>query len=362
MRAFYDRPIDDLSKLYGACHRDAVEKLKKVADRGMFAAVLGARRVGKTSVVKTFLKHYNYKYLYFDLSPYIGQSAVSLQALVPTEIGFNEKELKKEAQINISVISLRIRDVKATSSAFQSNLISLLRELNKKYDKFIIVFDEAQVLAFLKGINIRGLIQLIHNNYSRISVVLTGSMPGLLEKVISPARAAEPSFARYFERIYIPRWRKEETIDFLKKGLLESGISFNEIELEEAYEELSGIPGFVSHYGLLRTEGSSHERALNSTIGYAISLWKRDVSSFIRIYNSPLYVEVLKILAKTTTGASWMEIRGELEARRGTTLSKSLVSRILKNLLGAGMIERSNNKYLVADRALKRAVLKLRVR
>lgn len=362
MCTFYDRPVNDLTKLYGSNHKWAVKKLKEIVDKGTFSIVLGARRVGKTSVVKTFLKHYSYKYLYFDLSPYIGQGAVSFQALTPTEIGFNEKELSSEAQLNISVVSLRIRETKITSNVFQSNLISLLRDLNSKYKKFIIVFDEAQVLAFLKGINVRGLIQLIHNNYGNISVILTGSMPGLLEKVVSPTKAAEPGFARYFEKIYIPRWTKEETIDFLKNGLLESGVRVNEIELEEVYEELSGIPGFIVHYGLLRTSGKSHEKSLDSTIEYAISLWKKDVDSFIRIYDSPLYVDVLKILARTITGASWSEIKGELETKKMATVSKSLLSRILQNLLGAGMLEKSNSKYVVADKALKRAVLRLRTK
>jgi len=40
-------------------------------------------------------------------------------------------------------------------------------------------------------------------------------MPGLLEKVISPADAEEPGFARYVEEIHVPRWSREETIDFL---------------------------------------------------------------------------------------------------------------------------------------------------
>ncbi|MGB9895065.1 MAG: hypothetical protein ACPLN2_04095 [Thermoproteota archaeon] len=68
---------------------------------------------------------------------------MSFQALTPTEIGFNEKELSSEAQLNISIVSLRIKEINITSNVFQSNLISLLRDLNSKYKKFIIVFDEA---------------------------------------------------------------------------------------------------------------------------------------------------------------------------------------------------------------------------
>ena len=102
----------------------------------------------------------------------MGLRAVSLRSLVPAEIGFDESSLSSEAQLS---------------------------------GRFVLVFDEARVLPFIKGINYRGLLQQIHSNYHNVSVVLTGSMPGLLEKIISPANASMPGFARYIEEIKVPK-------------------------------------------------------------------------------------------------------------------------------------------------------------
>ncbi len=359
MVIFSDRPITELEHLYGEGHRRAVESLRRAVESGFFAAVLGARRVGKTSVVKTFLKHYRHKYLYFDLSPYMGLKSVGFRSLVPAEIGFDENTLSSEAQLNLTVISFRIKRVKITGEVFQANLLSLLRELNSKYDRLVIVFDEAQVLAFIKGVNYRGLLQFIHNNYRNIVVVLTGSMPGLLERVISPIKAGEPGFARYIEEIHVPRWSRRETIEFLRGGLKERNIEHREEELHEVYEEISGIPGFISYYGLLRLRGLDHRDALDKTISYAVSQWENDLHAFLSIYNSPLYIYVLSILAETMTGASWTELKNELERKLSRTVGKSTLYRILTNLVKAEMIQKQGDRYTIMDRSLRKTITML---
>ncbi len=359
MVVFSDRPIVRLEELYGRGHRDAVKRLYDAVEQGYFVAVLGARRVGKTSTVKTFLNHYGYKYIYFDLSPYMGLKAVSFRCLAPAEIGFNEEVLSGEAQLSLALISFKLKKVKITSEAFQANFLTLLRELDNEYNRFIVVFDEAQVLAFVKGINYRGLLQFIHNNYRNIVVILTGSMPGLLEKIISPADAREPGFARYVEEIHIPRWSREETIDFLRKGFRNNNVSYEEEDLHEVYEELSGIPGFISYYGLLRTRGLEHQEALSKSENYAILQWENDLKAFLKIYNSPLYLYVLSILSKTITGATWSELHHELEISIAGSVGKSTLHRILTNLLKAGMIQKRREKYIIVDRTLRKTINKL---
>ena len=69
MVVFGDRPVTKLENLFGRGHREAVERLRAAVEEGYFAGVLGARRIGKTSVVKTLLNHYCHRFLYFDLSP-----------------------------------------------------------------------------------------------------------------------------------------------------------------------------------------------------------------------------------------------------------------------------------------------------
>lgn len=362
MVVFSDRPITRLEDLFGEGHRAAVERLRSVVEGGFFVAVLGARRVGKTSVVKTFLNHYRYRFLYFDLSPYMGMRAVPLRSLVPAEVGFDESSLSSEARLSLAVVSFRLRRVMVMSEVFQSNLITLLRELSRRFKRFVLVFDEAQVLPFVKGVNYRGLLQLIHNNYRNVSVILTGSMSGLLEKIVSPADASAPGFARYIEEIEVPKWGPEEAVEFLRQGLRERGIAHTEEELMAAYEELSGVPGFLAYYGLLRTRGASHEEALAKASEYAVAQWEKDLQAFVQVYSSPLYIHVLAVLAETITGATWSEIMKELGKRTGKAVGKSTLHRIIRNLLRAGMIQKRGDKYVIIDRPLKKAVKKLEQR
>lgn len=357
MVVFTDRPITRVEDLYGEGHRRAVEELKKAVEVRSFAAVVGPRRVGKTSVVKSFLFHFKYPYLYFDFSPYMGQTAVSFRSLVPAGVGFDEKQLSSEAQIYLAVVCLRVKRVRITGDVFEANLLSLLRELNERFRRFILVFDEAQVLAFLKGVNGRGLLQFVHNNFENIVVVLTGSMPGLLEKVISPADARVAGFARYVELIGIPRWNAEETAGFLEEGLRSAKIGFEQKDLLEVHEKLSGIPGFISYYGLLRVKGNSHSSSLKSAMDYAMAQWRHDLQAFTAVYKSPIYLGLLRFLADTVTGASWSEIKHGLKARLGRELPNPMLLRLLRNLINAGMVEKRDDRYWIPDYPLRRALL-----
>ncbi|WP_227738720.1 hypothetical protein [Thermococcus eurythermalis] len=77
---------------------------------------------------------------------------------------------------------------------------------------------------------------------------------------------------------------------YLKEGFRSYGISItNELELSRAVEELGGVPGFISHYGLtvvnLVRDGKSPEEALllalEESRRYALEEWRRDVEAFL---------------------------------------------------------------------------------
>ena len=352
---FTDRPVSELGKLHGKEHKEAVRKLKDNVDKGKFTALLGPRRVGKTSVLRTFLNHYKYQYLYYDLSPYIGLTGVSYRSITPVLIGFNTKKLSAEGQLNLGMLKMRFKVEHGME--FENAFINLLRELNERYKRFLLVFDEAQVLAFVRGINMLGIFQMIHNALDNVVVIMTGSMPGLLEKMLSPS-STSPMFARYVERIHIHRWSKKEGVEYLRKGVEERNIEYSDEELEEAAEELSGVPGFLAIYGVLRLNGSSHGEALKNAFEHAVSLWENDLDAFLNIYTSRTYPRVLFILAQSKFGFTWSELMRELS--RFENVSKPKLSRILNNLIGAGMVEKRNGKYFIAERPLAYAALRFR--
>lgn len=242
-------------------------------------------------------------------------------------------------------------DIKPRGIAeFQNAFLNLLRYLNSQRKKTIVIFDEAQVLPRFAPLNMLGMLQTISDGFENVTVVLSSSMPGLLEKIINPT-GDRPFFARYVERINIPRWNIEESVEYLRKGLTDS----SEEELKEAAKELSNVPGFLAYYGKLRTKGRTHEEALSMTINYAVKLWKEDLRNFIRIYKSPAYIIALRTTAKGPSyGVTTEEVVTEITST--LKISERRVKEVLKNLVDGGFLVRpKRGVYQIPERSLRKA-------
>ncbi|WP_258084104.1 AAA family ATPase [Thermococcus thermotolerans] len=354
---FSTRPVRKEEELFGEAHKRAIEMLWGATQNGEFVAVLGPRRVGKTSVINVFLNKYGsrFYYLYYDLAFGMGREAISYTELTPVKLRIPQRKLEYSALLNLGIVKMDVRP--GSIVEFQNAFLGLLRFLNKKGTKTIIVFDEAQVLPRFTPLNMLGLLQTISDSFENISVVLTGSMPGLLERVINPS-GEKPFFARYVERINIERWNAEEGFEYLRRGLP----SAEPEELREAATELSGVPGFLAYYGKLRTKGLPHSRALEETMNYAVRLWSEDLRNFIRIYHSPGYIVALKRVAKgPSSGTSTEEIITEVKAVLG--LSEVRIKNILRNLVDAGLLLRPRRgRYVIPERPLRKAVLRFSLR
>jgi len=354
---FSTRPVREEEELFGKAHKRAIETLWEATQDGEFVAVLGPRRVGKTSVINVFLNKYGsrFYYLYYDLAFGMGREAISYTELTPVKLRIPQRKLEYSALLNLGIVKMDVRPRNIVE--FQNAFLGLLRFLNEKGAKTLIVFDEAQVLPRFTPLNMLGLLQTISDSFENISVVLTGSMPGLLERMINPS-GEKPFFARYVERINIERWNTEEGFEYLRRGLP----NVEPEELREAVTELSGVPGFLAYYGKLRTKGLSHLRALEETTNYAVRLWSEDLRNFIRIYHSPGYIVALKRVAKgPSSGTSTEEIITEVKAVLG--LSEVRIKNILRNLVDAGLLLRPRRGcYVIPERPLRKAVLRFNLR
>jgi len=352
---FSTRPVREEENLHGEQHREAVEKLRETMEDGDFVAVLGPRRVGKTSVINVFLNKYGskYRYLYYDLAFGMGREAISYTELTPVSTNISEEELEYSATLSFGLVKM---DIKPKGIAeFQNAFLNLLRYLNKQGKKTVVIFDDAQVLPRFTPLNMLGMLQTISDGFENVTVVLSGSMPGLLERIINPT-GDRPFFARYVERINIPRWDVKESVEYLKKGLPDSP----EEELREAAKELSNVPGFLAYYGKLRTKERTHEDALLMTINYAVKLWKEDLRNFIRIYKSPAYIIALRTIAKGPSyGVETEEIVTEITST--LKISERRAKEVLKNLVdGSFLVKPRRGIYQIPERPLRKAVLEFR--
>ena len=100
-----------------------------------------------------------------------------------------------------------------------------------------------------------------------------------------------------------------------------------------------------------------HGEALKRSLEYAVAQWRLDLQAFQGTYRAPVYVKVLKILANLPSGATWSEVKHELSRVEGREVSNPFLSRVLRNLVDAGMVEKTDDKYRLIDRPLRRALL-----
>ncbi|AHL22611.1 AAA family ATPase [Thermococcus nautili] len=366
---FRTRPVMEEECLWGKGHRKAVEDILGAVLRGNTAVLLGPRRVGKTSVVSVMAEKLRrkrgYHYVYFNFSRFIGSRAISIADIEPKRTSLKMITTSKSYKISFRGVSVEVR--KTSIEEFSRDFSTLVRVLSQNAELGVLIFDEAQVLARLKNLDFRGLLQEITDSYPNISLVFTGSMPGMLVEYLNPG-AEKPNFMRSAEIFTLPRWSIEEGRGYLLEGFRSYGIKVtNELELSRAVEELGGVPGFISHYGitavnLMRTGKSPEEAlpvALEESRRYALEEWRKDIEAFLNVYNSRVYIGVLRVLAEAYPSA----LRGAEIYRRLKILGLAPtrvqhIYKYLETLEKAGFIRSSERKYWIEDPLLREAVKK----
>lgn len=165
-----------------------------------------------------------------------------------------------------------------------------------------------------------------------------------------------PLYGRPYKSIELKPLTEEKAMDFLKRGFAQEGIDINDELINEAVETFDGIIGWFTHFGY------NYVRGIKSTdliLDKAVNLMLAETQHFLetRSIGKARYIEVLKTIAATKE-SSWSSIKRVLESRLGRIPDTALAN-ILKNLVDAGMIIKTNEKYMITDPILLKAVERL---
>jgi DNA-binding HxlR family transcriptional regulator len=76
----------------------------------------------------------------------------------------------------------------------------------------------------------------------------------------------------------------------------------------------------------------------------------------LKTRRSERYRVILKLL---TNERSWSEIKNRLEDIEGRTINDKTLNELLTTLLNLSIIEKTNNKYIIADPITRKAVEEL---
>ncbi len=364
---FTTKPVMGEECLWGTEHRKTVDVLIETVLRGNASLLLGPRRVGKTSVVSVMAeklrKRRGHHYIYFNFSRFLGARGISIADIEPKRTSLKLITTSKSYTLSLRDLSVEVR--KTSIEEFSSDFSALVRVLSQNSRLGVLIFDEAQVLARLKNLDFRSLLQEITDSYPNISLVFTGSMPGMLMGYLNP-EADKPNFMRSAEVFTLRRWTPGEGKGYLMKGFESYGIVVkDELEILRAVKELGGIPGFIAYYGLnvvnLLRGGKNVEEALPIALEesrkYALSEWKKDLKAFLNVYSSPIYVAVLGVLAEAyPTALRGAEVYRQLESLGTAPTRVQHIYKYLEILKKAGFIRSSERKYWIEDPLLREAV------
>ncbi len=309
--------------------------------------IKGLRRTGKTSLLNVALKESKVDYVKIDVreGPFYSRDEFMafLIKKIRQKIGesYIDKVMKK-----ISGVALSYKEF--TAQVFFSkkeNLSFFFETLSKELGKrqLILAFDEAQLL---KEIHFDFILASIFDNYKNIKLVLTGSEVGLLDNFLGKKEYQAPLYGRAYFEIESRRLNEEDAIRFLQEGSYQIHKTILFHELQDVRENLDGIIGWLTQYGYLRLN-VSHEKALERIKEEGKEIVRKEFAAFLQTRKAKQrYMNIVKEIAKGNN--IWTILKHNL-AKAGTKVGDSQLVFYLKELIDYGYIEKTNERYSLAD-------------
>lgn len=330
--------------------------LKHLKEKSKLIVLKGLRRTGKTSILKVALEESRMPYVLIDVRfvPYTDRR-LFLDFLAKEVFKILNKNIVSKIINKISKVSLSLGNEYVKGSLDftikdESDFLTILKEADKH--KLILAFDEAQ---YLSEIHFDMIIASIYDNFPNIKIVLTGSEIGLIEDFLGKTDNKAPLYGRLYSELKTERFNSEKCLEFIKAGFKQYNKNISKDEINELINEFDGVVGWHTYYGHLRcVGGDSHKMALNNVIDIGSKTTIQELDRFLsRKKNKEQYV---KILQRLSIGRNnWSKIKQEMLIRFGK-ISDTQLSRMLKDLVYHGFVEKTNGFYTIADPLLKKGL------
>ncbi|QDA31411.1 ATP-binding protein [Thermococcus indicus] len=353
---FSVEPKTSIKDVFGR-KAEFLEFIEKLENGRRLFVITGPRRIGKTTFLYATLNElYRTKkipYLIID-----SRKAASINMYNPSKVITSDLELLSRDRFSrivsrIEGISVRGYGIRLKSKP--EELTEALEDINEKHELAVIAFDEAQYLRFARN-DFTLLLSWVYDTLQNIAVVLTGSQVGVLEKFLRFGDYSAPLYGRYHVRIKLPRFNPSESLEFLERGFAEYGIEVPTRELLSAVRTLDGVPGWLTHYGAYRIDGSSHWDAIDSVLEEASGYVESEFRELDEL--SPRYRAIMEIVATITSSqptARRRDILNALSLREGRGIDSKDMRKYLRNLVDYGFLEHTGyGEYYIPDPVVKR--------
>ncbi|MEM2192251.1 MAG: ATP-binding protein [Candidatus Hadarchaeales archaeon] len=268
---------------------------------GPLILVVGQRRTGKTSLVRTVLAESGLPNVWLDAHAFAelptlkkGSLLVILERELNNVVRREKKWRKKLFEALTGVRWLRINskppwihfEWERTDRDF--DVLDLIHSFNtlarENGTRFVLVFDEAQEFRKMKGYSLQALMSYIYDNLDSVQMIVTGSQFGFLYSFLGIGNPESSLYGRGAIEIKAPRVSRELAKGFLEEGFRQAGITPVPAIIDSAIEKLDGVMGWLTLFGSRSVElGSCSEEALSETIEKGSKLTLQEFYHFLRL-------------------------------------------------------------------------------
>ncbi|WP_168367223.1 AAA family ATPase [Acidianus brierleyi] len=338
-----------------------IEELKDIIAHRDFAAVLGIRRIGKTSLVRVTLNELsNYMALSINLGKLGNKKSYPMEIFSRIFIEGSVEVLRKNTfagkvskiianrlgidptdilELNWVKISIRLREFNTHDV---NEVVRALDSISKDNGKYLVIFiDEVQNIKKIRGFDLGSFLHDIYEWCNNTIIVVSGSFVGVTEEILNQVEEEKPFFGRKFFRIKLDRFNEEKSKEFLKAGFTEEGIEVNEKVLEEAIRLFDGIPGWLALFGRSYSYAMKHSHQVDIKIilKEAAKEVSRDFTRFLKSSNSPMrYAETILAISRLGNKGSLSEIRESVNSLFKEEIEDSRLHELLGTLINYGFI------------------------
>jgi AAA+ ATPase superfamily predicted ATPase len=189
---FDTRPKEDRSLLYG--REKELNEIGQALDSEFWPLLIGAPRVGKTSLLKVLVKER--KGIYLDASMATTAADLGLRLIEELRAG----RLKFKIQLDLKLLKVELNE----------EPVWTLEKVMKKLGDTLVAIDEAQNL---NDTRIPGLLSVLYNE-SRVKFMFSGSMIRMIKLI----EHSPQTLGRPIEKMEISPFSEEVSRGFLETG------------------------------------------------------------------------------------------------------------------------------------------------
>ena len=346
-----------------------MELLKGRRARAPLITVTGARRTGKTSLIKTALAESGLPHVLLSGHAFADEPVIGKRDLMTLlERGLNDAIREQKGRKNRLMDALHgIEWVRLNSEppwihfewkrpARNLDALEILYSLDQlaseEKTKYLLVLDEAQEFKRLRRYSLQRLMAYAYDNLSGIQMIVSGSQFGFLHEFLGVDDPQAPLFGRGMPEIRVPRLPKELAADFLEKGFKQVGVRPDPSVIELAARKLDGVIGWLTFFGSTCLElGACTEKALGQAMKRGSELSLGELRSFFRVRPKAekRYRLILEAAARVGR-ASWTDLKRNLEIREHKLAADKVFNGLLENLVKGDFLEKNEDgTYSVPD-------------